>query len=159
MERKGLLYTDGSLVTGNPTPGAYIVNPVTHTTTHIEIKSQPQRHTINRAELAAITLSLEANKLDHTLSILTDSAFNINTKRKYAIDPLSFIHHPHKHLLQLPDNIIHTRDNMGYRTHIGNVKSHMGITHNNEADTSTRNVVEEHKIPDIIFTNADPPVR
>ena len=67
----------------------------------------------------AITIALEANKLDHNISILTDSAFSINTIRIYAIDPLSFIHHPHKHLLELADNIIHTRDKMGYKTHIG----------------------------------------
>ncbi len=112
------------MVTSNPILGASITNPRTHSTTHIEIKSQPERHTINRAELAAITIALEANKHDHTLSIVTDSAFSINTIRRYAIDPLSFIHHPHKHLLQLADNIIHVRDNMGYRTHIGKVKSH-----------------------------------
>ncbi len=80
----------------HPTLGASIVNPNTQTTTHIEVKSQPKRHTINRAELAAITLALKANQCDHTLAILTDSAFSINTIRKYAIDPLSFNHHPHK---------------------------------------------------------------
>jgi len=119
---------DGSLVTGNPTLGTSIVNPTTHTTTHIEIKSRPERHTINRAELAAITLALEANKFDHTLSILTDSAFIINTIRKYAIDPLSFTHPPHKHLLQLAHGIIHTRDNTGYKTYIGKEKSYTGVT-------------------------------
>ena len=133
---------NGSLVTCNPILRASIVNPRTQTTTHIEIKSQPERHTINRAELAAITLALEANKHDHTLSILTDSAFSINTIRKYAIDPLSFNHHPHKELLQLADNIIRTRDNMGYTTHIGKVKSHTGVTHNEEAYAAARDVVE-----------------
>ena len=59
---KEYIYTDGSLVIGNPTLGASIVNPRTQTTTHFEIKSQPERHTINRAELAAITLALEAIK-------------------------------------------------------------------------------------------------
>jgi ribonuclease HI len=145
------------LVTGNPALGTSIVNPRTHTTAHIEIKSQPERHTINRAELTAITIALEANKLDHTLSILTNSAFNINTIRRYTIDPLSFIHHPHKHLLQLADNIIHTRDNMGYKTHIGKVKYHTGVSHNDEANTAACNVVEGHKTPDIILTDADPP--
>jgi ribonuclease HI len=55
---KEYIYTDGSLVTGNLIMGASIVNPRTQTTTHIEIKSQPEKHTINRAELAAITLAL-----------------------------------------------------------------------------------------------------
>jgi ribonuclease HI len=119
-------------VLGNPCGllHLYIVSPKTHTTTHIVIKSQPERHTINRAELAATTLALEANKYENSLSILTYSAFNINTIHRYAIDPLSFDPHHHKHLLQLADNIIHTRDNMGYNTRIGKVKSHTGVPHN-----------------------------
>jgi ribonuclease HI len=156
---KEYIYTDGSLVTGNPTLGASIVNPRTQTTTHIDIKSQPERHTINRAELAAITLALEANKNDHTLSILTDSAFIITTIRKYAVDPLCYNHHPHKELLQLADDIIRTRDNMGYNTHIGKVKSHTGVIHNDEVDAAARGVVEGQKTPDTIFTDADPPIR
>ena len=48
---------------------------------------------------------------------------------------------------------------MGYKTHIGNkVKSHTGVTHNDEADAAARNVVEEHKPPVITFTDADPSV-
>ena len=152
------IYTDGSPVTGSPILGASIFNPKTHTITHVEIKSQPERHTINRAELAAITLALKTNKHENSLSILTDSAFSINTIRRYAIDPLSFTHYPHKHLLQLADNIIHTRDAVGYRTHIGKVKSHAGVTHNDKADTSARDVVEGHKTPDTTFTDADPPI-
>jgi ribonuclease HI len=124
----------------------------------MEIKSHHERHTINRAELEAITIALESKKHEPVLSILTDSAFIINTIRRYAIDPHSFTHHPHKHLLQLADNIIHTRDDMGYKTHIGKVKLHTGVTHNDEADTTARNVVEGHKTPDITFTNADPPI-
>jgi hypothetical protein len=128
-----------------------IVNPTTHTTIHIEIKYQPERPTINRAELAVVTLAPEAYTFDHTLSILIDSAFNINTTRKYSIDPLSLTHHPHKYLLHLPDDVIHTRDNMGYKTHIGKVKSHARVTHSDKANTNARNVVEGHKTYDIIF--------
>jgi ribonuclease HI len=142
-----------------PRLGGIHSQPEYKTTTHIEIKSQPERHTINRAELAAITLALEANKHDHILSILTNSAFSINTIRKYAIDPLNFNHHPHKDLLQLADNIIRTRDNMGYITHIGKVKPHTGVTHDDEADTAARGVVEGQKTPDIIFIDADPRIR
>ena len=47
---------------------------------------------------------------------------------------------------------------MGYKTHIGKAKSHTGVTHNDEADIAARNVVEGHKTPDKIFTDADPPV-
>jgi len=90
--------------------------------------------------------------------MLTDSAFNINAIRRYAIDPLSYTHHPHKHLLQLADDIVRTRDNMGYKTHISKVKSHTGVTHNDEADTTARNVAEGHKTPNIILTDAGPRV-
>ena len=86
------IYTDRSLVTSNPTLGASIFNQKTHTTTHIGIKSQPERHTINRAELAAINIALEANKLDQNLSILSDSAFSINTIRRCAQNPRHKLH-------------------------------------------------------------------
>ena len=91
--------------------------------------------------------------------ILTYSAFSINTISKYAIDPLCFTHHPHNELLQLADDIVRTRDNMGYNTQIGKVKSHTGVTHNDEADTTARGVVKGQQTPDIIFTIADPPIR
>jgi ribonuclease HI len=117
------------MVAGNTTMGASIVNPSLQTITHIEIKSQLERHTVNRAELAAITIALEANKLNPAISILTDSAFSINTIRRYAIDPLNFTHHPHKHLLQLADNIIHTRDNMGLTQHTSAISNHTQESH------------------------------
>jgi hypothetical protein len=47
---------------GNPTLGASIVNPHTQTTTNIDMKSHPERHTINMAELAAITVAFDLHK-------------------------------------------------------------------------------------------------
>jgi hypothetical protein len=44
---------------GKPALGAYIVNLHTKTTTHIEIKSQPERHIINTAKLAALVVTLD----------------------------------------------------------------------------------------------------
>jgi hypothetical protein len=55
---KDFVYTDGSQVKGNNTLGAGVVNPRTGHVTHVEIKSQNEKHTINRAELAAITTAL-----------------------------------------------------------------------------------------------------
>jgi hypothetical protein len=55
---KDFVYTDGSQVKGNNTLGAGVVNPRKEHVTHIEIKSQQQRRTINKAELAAITTAL-----------------------------------------------------------------------------------------------------
>ena len=59
---KDFVYTDGSQVKGNNTLGAGVVNPRTGHVTHIAIKSQKERHTINRAELAAITTALYNGK-------------------------------------------------------------------------------------------------
>jgi hypothetical protein len=98
---KDFVYTDGSLVKGNPTLGAGVVNPRTNTITHIEVKSQPERHTINRAELAAIVVALKQEHIEDHMSILTDSTFCINTIRNYTIDPAAYNQHLHKDLLEL----------------------------------------------------------
>ena len=154
---KSFIYTDGSQKTGNPTLGASIVNPTTGTTFHIEIKSQKERHNINRAELSAITLALDLHKEAPTIQILTDNAFSINTLRNYAISPLRYTHHTHKDLLAYTNNIIKNRDANGHITHIGKVKSHTGIRYNDAADAGACGVVDGDVLPDIIFTQADPP--
>ncbi len=78
-----------------------------------------ERHTINRAELSAITLALDLHKEAPILQILTDSAL-----RNYALNPLRYTHHTHKDLLAHTNNTIKDRDAKGYTTHIGKVKSH-----------------------------------
>ncbi len=88
---------------GNPTLGAGVTNPNTPITTHIDIKSQPERHTINRAEPAATSVALGHENTEDHLSIVTGSSFHINTIRKYTIDPTFYNHHLHKDLLQLTD--------------------------------------------------------
>ena len=60
----------------------------------------------------AILLALEANREYSTLCILTNSTFSINTLRKYVIDLLGFIYHPHKDLLYIARDVIHTRDTL-----------------------------------------------
>jgi ribonuclease HI len=72
------------------------VNPRTQTITHVEIKSQAEIHTFNRAELAAIAMALELCNESPQIQIYTDSVFSINTLRNYAIDPLNYTHHQHK---------------------------------------------------------------
>ena len=74
------VYTDGSQVKGNNTLGAGVVNPQKYHVAHIEIKSQKERHTINRAELAAITTALRMENTEEHLKILTNSSFCINTQ-------------------------------------------------------------------------------
>ncbi len=91
-----------------------------------------------------------------SLSALTDSAFSINTLRKYAINPLSFTHHQYKDLIKLAGDIIRTRDIKEYKTHIGKVKSHTGVPHSDEPDTAAHTVVEGYNESDIVFNHTDP---
>jgi len=153
------IYTVGSQKAGKSIMVASVVNPHAQITTHIEIKSQPERHRINRAELAAITVALDLHKHLPQIRILTDSAFYINKFRIYAIGPLNCTHHPHKDTLHYTNNLIQTRDEQGLTTLIGKVKSHTGVAHNDGADARARGVVDGDKIPDITFTTADPPPR
>jgi ribonuclease HI len=102
---RDFIYTEGSQVKGTHTLGARLVNPRTNTITHIDIKSQPERHTINRAELAAIAMALKQYNIENHTSILTDNSFCINTIRNYTIDPASYNQHLHKDLLQLTNQL------------------------------------------------------
>jgi len=151
------IYTDGSQIKGKPTLGASVVDPKHNTTTHIEIKSQPERYTINIAELATITTALDLHRHDLSLSILTDNAFGISNLRNFSSQPHAFNHHQHKELLKLADNVIRERDLKGYTTHIGKVRSHNGVVYNDGADESARSVIDGKTRPDITFTEADPP--
>jgi ribonuclease HI len=138
--------------------GASVVDPLNNITIYIEIKSQQERHTINRAKLAAITTTLDRYRHAPTLSILTDSAFNINNLNNFSSQSHSFNNHQHKDLLAIADTILRQRDVQGYTTHMGKVKSHIGVEYNDAADEGARNVVEGQKKTDIIFTAADPPI-
>jgi ribonuclease HI len=135
-----------------------VVNLRTGHVTHIAIKSQKEKHTINRAELAAITTALRTDNTEEHLSILTDSSFCINTIRNYTIDPASYNNHLHKDLLKLTGQLLRARESKHLKTHIGKVKSHTEIEYNEAADEAARKVVEGEFPPDIIFDEADPPV-
>ncbi len=74
---------------------------------HVEVESQPKRHIVNYAELTTITIALDNNKQSPSFYILNDNVFNIETRQRYAIDSLNFIHHSHKDFLHLADKIIH----------------------------------------------------
>jgi hypothetical protein len=87
-----------------------VVNPRIPSVTHIDIISQKERHTINRAERAAIAVALRREDTQGHLKILTDSSFCINTIRNYAIDPSSYNHHLHKDILHLTDQLLRARD-------------------------------------------------
>ena len=64
---KDFVYTDGSQVKSNNTLGAGVFSPRTQHVTHIDIKSQKEVHTIDRVELAAITMALRKKKQRDTL--------------------------------------------------------------------------------------------
>ena len=125
-------------------------------TTYIKVNSQEERHTINRGELAAITVALQQTLEDPCVSILTDSSFCIHTMRNYSRDPSAYNNHVHRAHLHLNDRILRTRENKGYKTHIGKVKSHTGITYNEVADTAAKAVVEETQPHTVEFNEADP---
>ena len=150
-------YTDGSLVSGNPILGAALTDPSTNTTIRIRVQAQPARHTINRAELAAIAVTLNTYKDRPTLKILTDSAFCINSIRNYMSNPARYTDHLHQALLSYTDNILKYRHSRQFHTHIGKVKSHIGITYNEVADEGATSVVRGID-PDITFSEADPPI-
>jgi len=70
---KDFVYTNGSQAKSNNTLGAGVVNPRTQQATHIDIKSPKERHTINIAELAAITTALRMENTKGHLKTLADS--------------------------------------------------------------------------------------
>jgi ribonuclease HI len=132
-----------------------VVNPRKNSITHIDIKSQPERHTINRAELAAIAVALKQENTENHMSILTDSSFCIYAILNYTIDPTTYNQHLHRDLLQLTNQLLKERNHKQLRTHIGKVKSH--TEYNETADKAARALVDREKIPDITFEEADPP--
>ena len=108
--------------------------------------------------MAAIAIALDLYKDSPQIQILTDSAFSINTLHIYAINPLRYAHRPHKELLRHANTLIKTIDENGLLTHIGEVKSYSGVTHNDEADAGARGMVDGDVLPDITFTSANPPI-
>jgi ribonuclease HI len=141
---KDFVYTDGSQVKGNNILGAGVVNPRTENVTHIETKSQQERHAINRAELAAITTALRTENTEGHHTILTNSSFCTNTIKNYTIDPASYNNYLHKDLLNLTDQQLRARESKHLKTHIGKVKSHTDIEYNEAADKAAR-VVKLHQ--------------
>ena len=157
---RSFVYTDGSKVTGKPTLGAAAVFPgeTEDEVNRIKVESEPERHTINRAELAAIAVSLKKKISQPDLRILTDSAFGIYTIRNFGTDPSSYSNHLHVEILRYIDDIIRARDANGLHTHIGKVKSHIDIHYNEVADEAARSIATGDAEPDVTFSAADPPV-
>jgi len=53
---------------------------------------------------------------------------------------------------------IQIRYQLGLTTHIGKVKSHTGVTHNDAADAGARGVVDGDILPEITFTDVHLPI-
>ena len=136
-----------------------MVDPSSGVTTRIEIRSSPERHTINRAELAAIAVTLRTYRDRKVLRILTDSAFCILNISKFATCPASFATHTHLDLLRVVDDYLREREARQYLTRIGKVKSHTNIEYNDAADAGAKDVATGKVPPDIIFDEADPEMR
>ena len=151
------MYTDGSVITGKPTIGAGVVFPGEFTV-KIAVRSDTERHTINRAELVAIMVALRKARDRPALRILTDSLFCIHCLRNYITRPSQYKDHLHRHLLEATAALIKARDDAGLLTHIGKVKSHTGITYNDEADETAKLVASGKAEPDMVFDEYDPPV-
>ena len=133
-----------------------MVGPRTSPITHIAIKSQPERHTINGVELAASVVSLKQENTEDHMSILTDSSFCINTIRNYTRNLAACNQHLHKDLLQLTNQLLKDRDHRQLRTHIGKVKSHTDVEYSETADKAARAVVDGENSPDVTFEDAGP---
>ena len=63
----------------------------------------------------------------------------------------NFTHHPHKKLPRYTSKLIKTRDEQSLLTQIEKVKSHIGVTYNDEANAGARHVVDEAILPDVPF--------
>ena len=151
------IYTDGSKISGKPTLGGAVVFPEDRTI-RIEIKSQSERHTINRAELASIMVALRESAKDETVQILTDSLFCIYSIRNYIHNPYRYRHHLHKDLIKATTELIKVRDDAGLATHIGKVKSHTGVIYNDAADAAAKDVASQKMPANTVFDELDPPV-
>ena len=149
------VYTDGSLVKGRDTLGAAAVFPTTQTTITIEVQATPERFTINRAELAAISVALERSLTWNHISILTDSAFSINSIRNYCHTPHRYQTNTHRALLHKIHCILRDREVKGLSTHLGKVKSHTNIHYNEVADQGAKSVVMG-SAPDVLYSDDNP---
>ncbi len=68
------VYIDGSRVKGNTIIGAGVIDMKANTTTHVEVKSQSERLTINIAGLAAIILALRQENTKNYFKIPINSS-------------------------------------------------------------------------------------
>ena len=153
------VYTDGSVITGQPTIGAGVVFPGVQEDRVIRIAviSDTERHTINRAELVAIIVALREAQDMPSIQILTDSLFCVHSLRNYIAGPSRYNDHLHRHLIEAATELIRARDEAGMHTHIGKVKSHTDVHYNDVADEAAKDIATQKEEPDMVFDEFDPP--
>ena len=149
------MYTYGSLVKGRDILGAATVFPVPQNTITIEVQATPERFTINRAELAAISVAIDKSLYWTHISILTDSAFSINSIRNYCHTPRRYQNNVHKALLHRILDMLKFREDHGLTTHLGKVKSHTEVHYNDVADRGAKSVTLGGT-SDVIYSDDNP---
>ncbi len=118
------------------------MSPMTHSIS-IEVKSQPERRTINRAELAAITNAIKPHRDNIKVEILINYVFSINQIHNYAVDPQAFTHHPHKELLKIMATLLGHREDRRLIAHVGEVKSNTSLQYNDHAYQTYTDVADK----------------
>jgi len=131
------LYTDGACLAGthgNILGAAFFVGH-TDVTYTVNPCGQGSTNTIMRAELGAIEKALHhACSMLHDVHLWTDSLASIYMIRRILYYPQTLSECKHVDLLRVIARHLETRAELGFRTALGKVKSHIGVCGNELAD-------------------------
>jgi len=94
--------------------------------------------TINRAELAAMSVALDSNRDSEVVKVLTDSQVVLHWIRNEIHRPMKMVASIHGELVEEVVNLIIARDRAGRTTYIGKVKAHAGVRGNDMADAAAK---------------------
>jgi ribonuclease HI len=131
------IYTDGSCKqteTGGRLLGAAFYDPESDAVRLINPNGITTTNTILRAELSALVYALETYHARPTLTIFTDSLCSIYLIKKILHRPHLLRHSKYRPQLERMAAVLRNRCLNNCPTHIGKVKSHIGIRGNEAAD-------------------------